>query len=127
MTHHHDDHIGGVPELKARHAVPDCGPRGEPIATLTHPVSGGDRVGIGQLGVTFEVIDIPGHTRAHVGHYGANMLFCGEAPGCGREGANPLMRCDRREVIESAAQHAGAHGRRDRGIGSDTPMEYDER
>jgi hydroxyacylglutathione hydrolase len=33
------------------------------------------------------VLDIPGHTRAHVAYYGAGSLFCGDtlfACGCGR-------------------------------------------
>lgn len=86
-THHHQDHVGGIAELRREFAVPVYGPRGEPIATLTHPVGGGDRVAIDELGVSFEVLDIPGHTRAHVAYYGANMLFCGDtlfACGCGR-------------------------------------------
>jgi len=40
-----------------------------------------------ELEVSFEVLDIPGHTRAHIAYYGANMLFCGDtlfACGCGR-------------------------------------------
>jgi hydroxyacylglutathione hydrolase len=86
-THHHHDHVGGVAELLQRHTVPVYGPRGEPITTLTHAVGGGDKVSLEQLGVSFEVLDIPGHTRAHVAYYGANMLFCGDtlfACGCGR-------------------------------------------
>jgi hydroxyacylglutathione hydrolase len=86
-THHHQDHVGGIAELRQKHAVPVYGPRGEPITTLTHPVGGGDRIAIEQLGVSFEVLDIPGHTRAHIAYYGANMLFCGDtlfACGCGR-------------------------------------------
>jgi hydroxyacylglutathione hydrolase len=87
VTHHHADHVGGVAELKSAFEVPVFGPRGEPIETLTRAVSGGDSVEIPQLGVGFEVIDIPGHTRAHIAYYGANMLFCGDtlfACGCGR-------------------------------------------
>jgi hydroxyacylglutathione hydrolase len=86
-THHHPDHVGGVAALLHRHAVPVYGPRGEPISTLTKAVGGGDRVAIPELGVAFDVLDIPGHTRAHVAYYGANMLFCGDtlfACGCGR-------------------------------------------
>jgi len=86
-THHHHDHVGGVAELLQKHTVPVYGPRGEPITTLTHAVGGGDKVSLEQLGVSFEVLDIPGHTRAHVAYYGANMLFCGDtlfACGCGR-------------------------------------------
>ena len=86
-THHHQDHVGGIAELLQRHPVPVYGPRGEPITTLTHPVGGGDRVVLKELDVSFEVLDIPGHTRAHIAYYGANMLFCGDtlfACGCGR-------------------------------------------
>jgi hydroxyacylglutathione hydrolase len=86
-THHHPDHVGGIAELLKHRSIPVYGPRGEPIPTLTHPVGGADRVDIEQLGVSFEVLDIPGHTRAHIAYYGANMLFCGDtlfACGCGR-------------------------------------------
>ncbi|MFA5914931.1 MAG: hydroxyacylglutathione hydrolase [Burkholderiales bacterium] len=86
-THHHPDHVGGIADLLARRAVPVYGPRGEPIATLTHPVHEGDEVEIPQLGLRLRVLDIPGHTRAHIAYYGANSLFCGDtlfACGCGR-------------------------------------------
>jgi hydroxyacylglutathione hydrolase len=86
-THHHQDHVGGIAELLQEYPVPVYGPRGEPITTLTHPVGGGDRVALQELKVSFEVLDIPGHTRAHIAYYGANMLFCGDtlfACGCGR-------------------------------------------
>ena len=95
-THHHADHVGGVADLLAHRAVPVYGPRGEPIPTLTHPVAEGDEVRIVQLGLRFDVLDIPGHTRAHIAYYGANCLFCGDtlfACGCGRlfEGTAPQM------------------------------------
>ena len=86
-THHHADHVGGIAELLRHRRVPVYGPRGEPIATLSQPVSEGDRVSIPELGATFEVLDIPGHTRAHIAYYGAGALFCGDtlfACGCGR-------------------------------------------
>jgi len=86
-THHHPDHVGGIPELLALRKVPVYGPKGEPIATLTRPVREGDTVQIPELGVTLSVLDIPGHTRAHIAYYGAGSLFCGDtlfACGCGR-------------------------------------------
>lgn len=86
-THHHPDHVGGIADLLDQRAVPVYGPRNEPIATLTHPVQEGDEVEITQLGLRFRVLDIPGHTRAHIAYYGANSLFCGDtlfACGCGR-------------------------------------------
>jgi hydroxyacylglutathione hydrolase len=86
-THHHPDHVGGIAELVEKFRVPVFGPKNEPIPTLTQPVSEGDRVGIPELDVSFSVLDIPGHTRAHVAYYGAGALFCGDtlfACGCGR-------------------------------------------
>lgn len=91
LTHHHPDHVGGVPGLLRHAAAPVYGPRNEPIATLTHPVAEGDAVAIPELGIELSVLDIPGHTRAHIGYYGAvsatPSLFCGDtlfACGCGR-------------------------------------------
>ena len=90
-THHHADHVGGITDLLAAQkdpaGVPVYGPKNEPIATLTCPVSEGDSVTIPQLGAKFSVLDIPGHTRAHIAYYGAGALFCGDtlfACGCGR-------------------------------------------
>ena len=86
-THHHPDHVGGIAELVAMTKVPVFGPKGEPIPALTHPVGQDDRVEIPELAAAFSVLDIPGHTRAHVAYYGLGSLFCGDtlfACGCGR-------------------------------------------
>jgi hydroxyacylglutathione hydrolase len=90
-THHHPDHVGGIVELLAAQppasAIPVFGPKGEPIPALTHPVGQGDTAAIPALGASFSVLDIPGHTRAHVAYYGLGSLFCGDtlfACGCGR-------------------------------------------
>ncbi len=86
-THHHPDHVGGIAELVAMTKVPVFGPKGEPIPALTHPVGQGDRVEITEVAAQFSVLDIPGHTRAHVAYYGLGSLFCGDtlfACGCGR-------------------------------------------
>jgi hydroxyacylglutathione hydrolase len=86
-THHHPDHVGGIAELVQHYRVPVFGPRGEPIPMVTQPVGEGDGLSIPELAVSFEVLEIPGHTRAHVAYYGAGALFCGDtlfACGCGR-------------------------------------------
>jgi hydroxyacylglutathione hydrolase len=86
-THHHPDHVGGIAELVSMKKVPVFGPKGEPIPALTHPVGQDDKVEIPELAASFSVLDIPGHTRAHVAYYGLGSLFCGDtlfACGCGR-------------------------------------------
>jgi hydroxyacylglutathione hydrolase len=86
-THHHPDHVGGISELADMKKVPVFGPKGEPIPALTHPVGQDDKVRIPELDAEFSVLDIPGHTRAHVAYYGLGSLFCGDtlfACGCGR-------------------------------------------
>jgi hydroxyacylglutathione hydrolase len=86
-THHHADHVGGIAELLQSRPVPVYGPANEPIATLTQPVQEGDSITIPELDARFSVLDIPGHTRAHIAYYGAGAVFCGDtlfACGCGR-------------------------------------------
>ena len=87
ITHHHRDHVGGLLELKAEHAVPVYGPKHEPIEGITVPLVEGDEVHLPAFGLHFRVLDIPGHTRAHIAYYGNGLLFCGDtlfACGCGR-------------------------------------------
>ncbi len=86
LTHHHDDHIGGVPDLLERWpGLPVIAPLDACITTATQRVSDGDAVGV--CGWTFDVLEIPGHTRSHVAFLGHGYLFCGDtlfSLGCGR-------------------------------------------
>ncbi len=88
LTHHHYDHVGGVPEL--REAYPQVavyGPSGEPIRGLTHPLKEGDRPQIAGLDADIQVLEVPGHTASHIAYFGEGVLFCGDtlfAAGCGR-------------------------------------------
>ena len=94
----------GSPNCSRGVPCPVYGPRGEPIPTLSHPVSEGDQVEIPQLGLRFSVLDIPGHTRAHIAYYGANSLFCGDtlfACGCGR-----LFEGTAQQMVDSLAKLA---------------------
>jgi hydroxyacylglutathione hydrolase len=88
ITHHHGDHCGGVADLAAQHpAVAVYGPALENIDGITHPLQGGERVKLDQLGIELEVIPVPGHTRGHLAYYGDGTLFCGDTlfgAGCGR-------------------------------------------
>jgi hydroxyacylglutathione hydrolase len=87
LTHHHPDHVGGVADLAARHALPVFAPAAEAIAGTTVPVRDGNTVEVPGVGLQLRVVEVPGHTRGHVAYYGANVLFCGDTLfgcGCGR-------------------------------------------
>ncbi|MFZ5556075.1 MAG: hydroxyacylglutathione hydrolase [Pseudomonadota bacterium] len=95
-THHHGDHVGGNAALLRRFRVPVYGPRAESIATVTVPLSEGERVRVPALGLEFRVLEVPGHTAGHIAYVGHGWLFCGDtlfACGCGRlfEGTAPQM------------------------------------
>ena len=85
-THHHGDHVGGIGELLSHFDVPVYGPKNEPIETLTRSLVEGDCVEIPELAARFSVLDIPGHTRAHIAYYDAKRLFCGDTLFAGGRG-----------------------------------------
>jgi hydroxyacylglutathione hydrolase len=90
-THHHGDHVGGIPALLERWPVPVFGPAREKIPGRTQALSGGDRFVVPGIDVTLDVIDVPGHTAGHIALFGefagGPVLFCGDTlftGGCGR-------------------------------------------
>jgi hydroxyacylglutathione hydrolase len=87
ITHHHGDHVGGVSRLVKAFDVPVFGPADESIPCRTTALSGGDQVALDQLGLNFNVVDVPGHTAGHIAYFGHGALFCGDtlfSGGCGR-------------------------------------------
>lgn len=90
ITHHHGDHVEGIPALKA--AFPDAmvtGPRAEDakIRGLDILVANGNRAQVGD--VEFTVIATPGHTLGHICYHdpAGRHLFTSDALfslGCGR-------------------------------------------
>lgn len=96
VTHHHGDHVGGIPDLATHYQPCIYGPAKENIPGMTHPVSAGNTITITEMGLQFDVIGTPGHTLGHVSFYGDGRLFCGDtlfACGCGRlfEGTPDMM------------------------------------
>jgi hydroxyacylglutathione hydrolase len=89
ITHHHTDHVEGIPALKREFEVKVTGPRAEAekILGLDVLVSPSETVSLGET--DFLVIDTPGHTLGHVVYYdpAGGHLFSGDALfslGCGR-------------------------------------------
>jgi hydroxyacylglutathione hydrolase len=86
-THHHADHVGGLPALVQRWRCPTFGPAHEVAAHLDHRLAEGERITVPGLGLPLEVLDIPAHTAGHIAFVGAGGVFCGDtlfACGCGR-------------------------------------------
>jgi hydroxyacylglutathione hydrolase len=87
VTHHHNDHTGGVSDLLSRYAVPAYGPASEAITGIGVPLQEGDSIELPGFGARLQVLEVPGHTRGHLAYYGEGMLFCGDTLfgcGCGR-------------------------------------------
>lgn len=87
VTHHHADHVGGVAPLAQATGARVIGPRNEAIPARDVALGDGDRIDV--LGMTIDVLDVPGHTRGHIAYYlpALRWLFCGDtlfAAGCGR-------------------------------------------
>lgn len=86
LTHHHNDHVGGVQAL--RDAFPDVvvyGPAETQHKGTTQVVAEGDTVTV--LGQDFSVFATPGHTLGHICYFSFPYLFCGDtlfSGGCGR-------------------------------------------
>lgn len=98
VTHHHADHISGIPALKAETGAEVLGPLAEAdrIPGIDKGVKEGDRIAIGAIGV--RVLETPGHTIGHVTYWipEASVAFAGDtlfAMGCGRvlEGSPEMM------------------------------------
>lgn len=86
LTHHHHDHVGGVPQLREKFPhIKVYGPAETRDKGATHIVRDGDQLTL--LERTFSVLATPGHTSGHVVFYSAPWLFCGDtlfSGGCGR-------------------------------------------
>jgi len=86
LTHHHQDHVGGVKTLLQRFPdIPVYGPEGV-CSELTQVVVEGSEVKLTDIG-DFTVMHLPGHTLDHIAYYGEQSLFCADvlfSAGCGR-------------------------------------------
>jgi hydroxyacylglutathione hydrolase len=116
LTHHHDDHIGGVDALRRRFDVPVYAPVDKRITTATDWVKDNDVIDIDEPSCHFVVLSVPGHTLSHVAYVCAGALFCGDtlfSLGCGRlfEGtpAQMLASLDRLSALPEDTKVCGGH------------------
>ena len=87
ITHHHDDHVGGVSKLLEKWPATVYAPNHQSFRFAHVPVTDEMEISLPSLGTRFSVLTIPGHTLEHVAYYGANCIFCGDTlfgAGCGR-------------------------------------------
>ncbi len=98
VTHHHNDHVGGIAELKTKYDCRVVAPydKGTTIPQVDERVKEGATVKVGNL--TARVLETPGHTLDHISYMfdTDHALFCADtlfSIGCGRvfEGTYPMM------------------------------------
>ncbi|MEV8466175.1 hydroxyacylglutathione hydrolase [Fluviibacterium sp. DFM31] len=89
VTHHHNDHIGGVEALRAATGARVVGAAADAsrLPRLDIAVSPGDTLAFGTD--TLQILDVSGHTIGHIAYFfsNAHVLLSGDslmALGCGR-------------------------------------------
>lgn len=72
LTHHHNDHTGGVAELQAysQNRLTVYGPDNEKIEGITHPLhaTAQPRFTLDYISGELQVLDVPGHTAGHIAY-----------------------------------------------------------
>jgi len=88
ITHHHSDHTGGLSDLlEAFGDINVFGPTNPNIQAINQRLTDGDNIELASLGISLNVIEVPGHTLDHIAYVGPCGLFCGDtlfSAGCGR-------------------------------------------
>ena len=87
ITHHHQDHIGGIDGIINQHNVPVYAPYHEKFNFKYHQVQEESKIQLFANTLEFSVMEVPGHTLEHIIYHGNQLLFCGDTLfsfGCGR-------------------------------------------
>ena len=114
VTHTDVDHIAGVAALAEGTGAEVWAPAAEVDALRTgetrgafsvqphdpaHTVAGGDEITV--AGITFEVVDVPGHSAGHVAFHAEGALFSGDVLFAGSVGRYDLPGGDWETLLES--------------------------
>lgn len=95
LTHHHQDHSGGIEELLNHFGqISVYGSWISPCVYVNRRLKDADEIYI--AGITLKTLAIPGHTLDHLAYFNEKMLFCGDtlfSAGCGKvfEGTPAMM------------------------------------
>lgn len=92
ITHHHQDHTGGVVDLAQKTGAKVYAPMSSQIEGVNEYVQEGSVVDLSPIDLSLAVLEVPGHTLDHVAYVGQiypqqDVLFCGDtlfSCGCGR-------------------------------------------
>jgi hydroxyacylglutathione hydrolase len=116
LTHHHPDHTGGVAALKKKYQARVFGPDDRRVPLVDQVCVEGDTVVLEALDASFEVLEVPAHTRSHIAYYGENAVFSGDtlfSLGCGRlfEGTAEQMQAalDKLAALPADTRNYCAH------------------
>ena len=114
VTHTDVDHIGGVAALAEGTGAEVWAPAGEvedlrsgtprggfPVTPHdpAHVVTGGDQFTL--AGITFDVLDVPGHSRGHVAFHSGGEIFVGDVLFAGSVGRVDFPGGDWATLLES--------------------------
>jgi glyoxylase-like metal-dependent hydrolase (beta-lactamase superfamily II) len=114
VTHTDVDHIGGVAALAEGTGIEVWAPADEVEALRAgetrggirvaphdpaHTIRGGDEVTV--AGITFEVVDVPGHSAGHVAFHSDGQLFSGDLLFAGSVGRVDLPGGDWETLLDS--------------------------
>ena len=86
-THRHNDHIGGIAELREVYNVPVYGRKHPKNPHITQDLREGDQLRLDRINAVFDIIEIPGHLDDHIAFIAPGILFCGDVmfgAGCGK-------------------------------------------
>jgi hydroxyacylglutathione hydrolase len=86
-THRHNDHIGGIAELRGVYNVPVYGRSHPRNPHITNDLHEGDVLKLDAPNIAFDIIETPGHLQDHIVFISPDAVFCGDVmfgAGCGK-------------------------------------------